>query len=278
MLIGLEPLPALTVLSLSISITLHHSMNQNFNLEMSSIIFSGGVDWPPNVMASEGLDGATPASHPPTPPTAGTPTSAGAGLLMLTHNTALSITLVIGVFFLALNLLIFGAIYRQRVQHRASRRRAHHHQLQQQASSRRDAELVESSVTDLRHYSHSNSNSCEASVKSRTSFIVETPVASVNGVDFVGVFAQATAAAPAASNAAATVDEHPPTQGFSDNGQTGKWPHRPPSPPLVYRQPFPHLPHQHHPPPNQTVHCVWPAAPAAAAAVMKAQEVQEINV
>jgi len=132
MLIGLEPLPALTVLSLSISITLHHSMNQNFNLEMSSIIFSGGVDWPPNVMASEGLDGATPASHPPTPPTAGTPTSAGAGLLMLTHNTALSITLVIGVFFLALNLLIFGAIYRQRVQHRASRRRAHHHQLQQQ--------------------------------------------------------------------------------------------------------------------------------------------------
>ena len=45
-------------------------MNQNFNLEMSSIIFSGGVDWPPNVMASEGLDGATPASHSPIPPVA----------------------------------------------------------------------------------------------------------------------------------------------------------------------------------------------------------------
>lgn len=76
-----------------------------------------GSDWTlvnPNVMASE--TGSNNNNNTLT----GTTTSHGGGGgtmlgFFLTNETALCITLVLGIFFLAANLILFAAIYRRRV-------------------------------------------------------------------------------------------------------------------------------------------------------------------
>jgi phosphotransferase system glucose/maltose/N-acetylglucosamine-specific IIC component len=77
-----------------------------------------GSDWTlvnPNVMASE-----TGSNNNNNNTLTGTTTSHGGGGgtmlgFFLTNETALCITLVLGIFFLAANLILFAAIYRRRV-------------------------------------------------------------------------------------------------------------------------------------------------------------------
>jgi preprotein translocase subunit SecG len=64
-------------------------------------------------MASEEMAGGSTSSGSAT----STSTTTAGTVASLTNNTALSITLIVGLFFLALNLLLFGAIYRQRMNH-----------------------------------------------------------------------------------------------------------------------------------------------------------------
>ena len=75
--------------------------------------------------------------------------------------------------------------------------------------------MMESSVTDLRQLTGPESRLS----KSRSSFTVETPVASVNGVslDVIGAFK------PSHSSSSSVMLMLPP---------------QPPTPPLVYREPF----------------------------------------
>ena len=75
-----------------------------------------GSDWTlvnPNVMASE-----TGSNNNNNTLTATTTSHGGGGTMLgffLTNETALCITLVLGIFFLAANLILFAAIYRRRV-------------------------------------------------------------------------------------------------------------------------------------------------------------------
>ena len=100
-----------------------------------------GLDWPPNVMASEeissasatsssGAGGGGAAAAAAEGGGGGTAAAEGKGgggdgggaAALLTNHAALSITLVAGSFFVTLNLLLFVAIYRRRFELMARRK------------------------------------------------------------------------------------------------------------------------------------------------------------
>ena len=98
-----------------------------------------GLDWPPNVMASEEISSASATSSSGAGGGGaavaeggggGTAAAEGKGgggdgggaAALLTNHTALSITLVAGSFFVTLNLLLFVAIYRRRFELMARRK------------------------------------------------------------------------------------------------------------------------------------------------------------
>ena len=86
-----------------------------------------GLDWPPNVMASEEISSASATSSSGAGGGGAAVAEGGGGdgggaAALLTNHAALSITLVAGSFFVTLNLLLFVAIYRRRFELMARRK------------------------------------------------------------------------------------------------------------------------------------------------------------